>query len=82
MPLRAFSPQRFYALATGSPIDRSQAVITVDTDIPERGVRIIAPDAHGDTELVWIHGVAARAEQRERFIEEIRAGGIPTPLPN
>jgi predicted transcriptional regulator len=82
MPLRAFSPQRFYSLATGSPIDRSQAVITVDTDIPARGVRIIAPDAHGDTELVWIHGVAARAEQRERFIEEIRAGGIPTPLPN
>jgi hypothetical protein len=82
MPLRAFSPQRFYALATGSLIDRSQAVITVDTDIPQCGVRILAPDPQGDTELVWIHGVAARAEQRERFIEEIRAGRIPTPLPN
>jgi hypothetical protein len=56
-------------------------VITRDIDIPERGVRVVAPDPAGETELVWIHGVAARAEQRERFIEEIRAGGIPTPLP-
>ena len=53
----------------------------MDIDIPERGVRVVAPDSAGETELVWIHGVAARAEQRERFIEAIRAGGIPTPLP-
>lgn len=82
MPLRAFSAQRFYALATGSPIDRSQAVITADTDIPLSGIRILAPDPQGDTELVWIHGVVARAEQRERFIEEVRAGTIPMPIPN
>ena len=81
MSIRVFSAQRFYALATGSPIDRSRAVVTVDIEIPERGVRVVAPDPAGETELVWIHGVAARAEQRERFIEDIRAGEIPTPLP-
>jgi hypothetical protein len=80
MSIRAFSAQRFYALATGSPIDRSEAVITLDSDIPERGIRLVTPDPEGEAELVWIHGVAALGEQRERFIEEIREGRIPTPL--
>lgn len=80
MSIRVFSAQRFYALATGSPIDQSRAAISLDIEIPERGVHIVAPDPAGETELAWIHGVAARAEQRERFIEAIREGGIPTPL--
>lgn len=82
MPIRVFSAQRFYALATGAPFDHSRATIVLDLNIPEHGVHVVVPDPAGETELAWIHGVAARAEQRERFIENIRAGGIPTPLPS
>lgn len=78
---RFFSAVRFYAYATGSALGHSKALVTLDCEIPERGTLIIPPDPRGDSELVWIHGVAALSEQRERFLETIRAGEIPTPLP-
>lgn len=77
---RFFSALRFYANATGSALERSKALVALDCEIPERGTLIIHPDSHGDSELVWIHGLAALGEQRERFVEAIRAGEIPTPL--
>jgi len=30
--------------------------------------------------MVWIHGVAALGQQRQRFVDAIKAGEIPTPL--
>jgi hypothetical protein len=77
---RFFSALKFYTLATGSPLERSRTLVTFDCEIPQRGTLLIPPDLRGESELVWIHGVAALGEQRQEFIDTIRAGEIPTPL--
>ncbi len=79
MSIRAFSAQRFYALATGVPFDRSRAVISLDTKIPDAGILQIEPDPQGESELLWTHSVVASADRRMRFIDDIREGRIPTP---
>ncbi len=75
-----FSALRFYALATGSPLDHSRALVTLNCNIPPRGTLLIPPDPRGESELAWNHGVATLSEQRERFVDTIRAGEIPSPL--
>ncbi len=80
MSISVFSAQRFYAVATGSPLDRSQAVVTADTAIPQRGMLQLVPDPQGEVENAWTHGIAALGGQRERFILETRQGKIPSPI--
>jgi hypothetical protein len=81
MPTRAFSAQRFYSIATGAPIDRSDCFVSLNSDLPSRGLHVIEPNEQGETDLLWIGGVFASGERRERFIQQIRNGEIPTPLP-
>lgn len=81
MPIRAFAAQRFYSIATGAPIDRSECFVSLGSQLPTHELRVIEPNDQGETDLLWIGGVVASAERRERFIQQIRNGEIPTPLP-
>jgi hypothetical protein len=81
MSIRAFSAQRFYSIATGAPIDRSDCFVSLNSDLPSRGLHVIEPNEQGETDLLWIGGVVASSKRRERFIQQIRNGEIPTPLP-
>ena len=81
MSIRAFSAQRFYSIVTGAPIDRSDCFVSLSSELPTRGLHIIEPHDNDETELLWVEGVVASGERRERFIQQIRNGEIPTPLP-
>lgn len=80
MTIAAFSAQRFYHLATGSPVDPSHTHVLLETEIPPSGLHLIEAAPDGTTHLAWLQGVIAPSKQRERFISDILLRKLPHPI--
>ena len=80
MSIAAFSAQRFYQVATGSPVEPSHTHVLLQTEIPNKGLHLIDAAPDGTTHLAWLQGVIAPSKQRERFISDVLLRKLPHPI--
>lgn len=80
MSIAAFSAQRFYQLATGAPVDRACTHVSLEEEIPQRGLHLIDAAPDGGTHLLWLQGIIAPSQQSERFIRDIELRRLPRPI--
>jgi hypothetical protein len=80
MPISAFSAQKFYQIATGAPVAREHARISLDLEVPERGLHIVEAAPDGTTLLAVLQGLIAPNRDRERCIRDIELRQIPRPI--
>ena len=80
MSIAAFSAQRFYQVATGSPVEPSCTHLSLDVDLPHDGLHLVDAAPDGTTHLAWLQGIIAPSKQRERFIGDIELRRLPRPI--
>lgn len=78
--ISAFSPQRFFRIANGHPVEPDEVQDSSFISLPTHGAVTVPASTPPHNRSLWINGIVARSEERARFVQQIREGAIPTPL--
>lgn len=76
----AFSPQRFFQIANGQPVEPESVIDSVHISLPTEGAHVIPASTPPHNRSLWLTGIVGRSEERSRFIKQIQEGRIPLPL--